>query len=145
MIRLVVIVVLLLLVAGGGAAWFFMLGPGAPAEENEEVDRGEELYVRADPLVLQVTEGGKMVHQVSIQFRIAVYGEEARAQVKSAMPRLRDAFIRATFLYANRISSTDEKYDLSVLERELITAANRVLGPDVIHDILFESVFGIAE
>ncbi len=74
----------------------------------------------------------------------AVYGEAADAaagvRIRDQMPRLRDAYLRALAVIADRMGSGPAP-ELERVKRALAAASARVLGDHVVNDVLIQRSF----
>lgn len=134
----IIIIVVALLVLGGGAfaGWkFFLSGDkGAPSAEHEKEGAGP-VYLDMEPFIIPVIREDRVVKYLSLSVKLELAGPGAEAKVKEMMPYVRDAFLTRLHIALSR-GDTGLNADTARLKHQLLAEAERVLGPDQVHDVL---------
>jgi flagellar FliL protein len=145
--KLVVLLLAELLVAGGGAAAYkFMFAKELDApqvaklEKPKPVEPVELIYIDLDPLFVPFkTEEGRR-HKIVVILSLEV--GRARLEdkwVRSLMPRLREAYVRA--LTSRPFPGTEDGSIETVYLKNRIRAENiRILGSGVVNDVLVRDI-----
>jgi flagellar protein FliL len=141
---LFILLPLLLLGGGGAAAWYFLYAkPGAheaatdagkdahePERQAVFVDVGEVIV----PVYSRDQESQLMVVKLQLELTDAMQPDE----VRYLMPRLRDAYVGTLGTMAGRGELADESQRNAVIKHALQLASDRVLGRNVVKDVLLQ-------
>lgn len=150
--KLVIIGVVALLVLGGSAAGaYYYFGhpaeaalvegaiPEAPAHEEKSAENA--IFVQLDPLTLPILDESGANQIVSLVVMLEVSSEENADKVKKLTPRLKDAFIQDMYGVLNRKASTnDGVLQVGTIKKRLNDISDRVMGEDVVDDVLLQVV-----
>ena len=144
--KLVIIFICVLLIAGGtiGVMKYMGLGPfhdpNAVVEEPEP-DEEEALYVDVPALIVNVVQEGKIVASIQLEIKMETLGEENIIDIKRALPRYSDAFVKDLHSFVPRMLREIERLDLPTLKQRLQLVADRVAGEKgKVRDVLIQSI-----
>jgi len=136
---------LLLLGGGGAAAWYFFLQ--APAEgdktaaaaaEGEHKAAAEAVFVDVGEIIVPVYSRDGKDKLMVVRFELELGDVMPVDEVRYLLPRLRDAYIGTLSTLAGRGELVEESQRNATIKRALKLASDRVLGPDVIADVLIQ-------
>ena len=145
--KLIFILLLLLLLGGGGAAaWYFFLrtpaegdkavGP-APAEGEHKVE-AKAVFVDVGEIIVPVYNRDGKDQLLVVRMELELGDIMPVDQVRYLLPRLRDAYIGTLSTLAGRGELVEESQRNATMKHALKLASDRVLGPDVIKDVLLQ-------
>ncbi len=146
---IIILVAFVALLAGGGYfAWTtYSAGNG---DVDAEVDSGgsEEhiaeaggdgaLFVELDPITAPFIRDGRFAQYIVLTVSLEVSDDEAKLAVRRNMPRLRDAFVSELHALAAMRSPKQKLINLSRIKTRMLAGADRVLGKDVVLDVLVQ-------
>lgn len=144
----IILVVLLALLGGGGfAAWTFLpevvrplLGMDLPeGMEPKPKPPVATSVVDIEPIILPLFEDGTVRRFFVMEISVEVYQPDGATLLQRQLPRLQDAYI--VYLLSLQSRGISGLQDLAFLKDRLLKVTRDVLGPDVVHDILFKNVF----
>lgn len=146
--KVILLVVILLVLAGGavGAMYFMQLGPFEPKEPvkktQEEIELEKEATtttVAIKPFNIPIFQGERVAGSIQVQFELEVpIGQEEAINEK--MVRLEDAYLRDLYVYLPQLLRNKETLDVLALKRRLKRVSEKIVGPDIIEDVLIQSV-----
>jgi len=146
--KVLILLILLLVVAGGavGAMFFMKLGPFEPSEPvkktQEEIELEQEettASVPIKPFTIPMFQGERIAGSIQVQFELEVpIGQEE--VINSKMLRLEDAYLRDLYVFLPRLLRNKETLNIVALKRRLMRITEKIVGPDVVEDILIQSV-----
>ena len=123
-----------------------------PEEEHEEEDEEEhaeegghgssapkEQYLQMEILTLPVLRGNALNHHLHVEANLQTPDTRAAREIQANMPHLRDAIIRDFFRTPLTVAR-GTKVDDAVLKQRLLAVAKRVLGEDVVEDVLLVNI-----
>jgi len=136
---LVSLVVIAALGGAGFFAWTKFFAPGLEASATTAPRvAAEPGYVEIERLTAPFIRGGEYVQYVVLDLRLEVSSDRAAATVRQLAPRLQDAFIGEMHQLA-RIRPADQRLlNVARVKARLRAGAERVLGPDVVTDVLVQ-------
>jgi len=151
--KILAILVVLALVGGGGAGAYFYFMKSAEAsqpegvdaekyaEKKEEKDKSTHIFVELDVLTLPIIDDSGVTQTVSMVVAIEVVDDKAAATVTAQAPRLRDAYIQKMYgiLYANN-ALKGGVIQVSAIKEQLNEISHKVLGKDIVEDVLLQVV-----
>lgn len=137
--------------AAGGAYFYFGKSAEASvggtsehteAKEAKKKDKHEPLsFVEMSPLVLPIVDANGVSQVISLVIVLQVASEEQKAEVTSQMPRLKDAYIQDMYGVLNKhVAMKDGVLQVGMVKEKLTSASQRVLGEDVVEDVLLQVV-----
>ena len=111
------------------------------AEEKKEVASGEKDYVDLTPLSVPVINDAGLIQQVSVAVSLECPMGK-RDQVNAFKPRLMDAYLRELYgaLGSGRVMMRGNVVDVEAIKTRLGTVTQKVVGPDLVSDVLLQSV-----
>ena len=140
--KIIIIIVAILLLAGGGfAAWKYLWSGkaggqiSAPAEGQQQ---DGPIYIDLEPMIIPITREDRVVKYTSLSIKLEVNGPAAKAKVDQFMPYVRDAFLTRLMVTLSR-GDPSQPYDPEKLKRQLLAESERVLGPDMVKDVLISA------
>lgn len=144
----IILVVLLALIGGGGfAAWTFMpevvrplLGMDVPAGMEKPKPPPPTSVIDLEPMVLPLFENGTVRRFFVMEISVEVYQPDGPVQLQRQLPRLQDAYL-VYLLSLQSKGMGPGQVDLEFLKERLLKVTRDVLGPNVVHDLLFKNVF----
>lgn len=95
------------------------------------------ISVRMDPLVVSLQRNGVVEKHVGFVVVLEVPSIAAQTRVQDLMAKLTDAFVIDINALASLPNAVDNGIDPEALRRRLMASANRVLGPDVVKNVVF--------
>ncbi len=146
------VVALVLLGGGGGGAYLYLTGStaeAAPIEKeagnhakDESGGHGEEYtYVELDPLILPIIDEYGLNQVVSLVVSLEILDPTMVEKVEKMQPRLKDAFIQDMYGVLNRQAALkDGVVQVAKIKARLNKISKKVMGDDVIHDVLLQVV-----
>jgi len=145
--KALIFLVLLLVVVGGavGAMYFLKLGPfeGPPPEKTQEeleLEREDNTTaISINPFTVPMFQGERIAGSIQVQFELEVVKGQEEA-VNSQMVRLEDAYIRDLYVFLPRLLRNQETLDINKLKRRLMRITEKIVGPDIVEDVLIQSV-----
>ena len=147
--KIILLILALLVLIGAAAGGYMMFGP-KPADHAEEEEKKKEekpprvgppVYAQIGPMIVPLM-GAKNVQQ-NIMFTVSleVDDEVTRESVRAQGPRLTDAYVQALYGGLETGQVIDGQIlNIPALKAKLQEATDKVLGPDVVHDVLIQSV-----
>jgi flagellar basal body-associated protein FliL len=121
--------ILVALVLGVGAA-------GA-AEEQPFSAKDKLIPVRLDPLVVSIQRNGIVEKHIGFVIVLEVADAASQVKVQDMVPKLTDAFVSDINALANLPHAADTGIDQEALKRRITASCTRVLGPDVVKNVVF--------
>lgn len=112
----------------------------AAAEAAAPPPRVEPVYMQVSPMLIPVIQGGELKRNIYIALRIELEAGK-QAEGAAAMPRLQDLYLRALYEIIPEQQKTSENLDLQKVRERLLAISERAVGPGVVKDIVFQSVF----
>lgn len=114
---------------------------GAPlahaAEEAPIPGKDKLIGVRLDPLVVSIQRDGVVEKHIGFVIVLEVSDSAAQVKVQDLMPKLNDAFVFDINALASLPHAADNGIDSDALKRRLQASCARVLGPNVVKNIVF--------
>ena len=130
-----VIAILLLLGAGAGGFWF-VLGDRLSLPEGAAADDRPPAFVTLPVMTIPVIDGDRVTRTFVLQITLEVPDAVDKEVVEAAHPRLVDAFVTELHTLLARRLMERRGYDIGLMKLRLERAADRVLGPGHVRDIL---------
>jgi flagellar FliL protein len=139
--RLVILLVLILVLAGAGAGgwWFFLRDDGGVAEVEREPEPGMD-FVKVDPLSLPVIREGRVVRHVTVILTLEVPEGGANRVVFKSMRQLQDAYIHELHSLYSRRFAWEHNRLIHFVKRRILAASEKVLGPDIVHEVVVQGI-----
>lgn len=150
--KLVIILAVLMMVVGGAVSVMktMELGPfapepvaggegdGTPAQEQSLDDPPR--FVDVEPLNIPVFHEDRVATTVQIQLKLEAIGEENEKEIIRLLPRIADAFLRDMHAFIPRLLKKEQQIKVPILKKRLQIISERLVGPNLIHNILVQSV-----
>lgn len=131
MLRLTVLALLLL-----GA-----LSPAAQAADPALPGVDKPIGVRLDPLVVGLQRNGVVEKHVGFVVVLEVGSIASQARVQELQAKLIDAFVVDINALASLPNAVDNGIDQEALKRRLTASSNRILGPNIVRNVVFLRTF----
>ena len=148
--KLVIIIAILMMVIGGTVSVMkaMDLGPFAPAAvaggEGRAAPRQAQdeppRFVDVEPLNIPVFHGDRVAATIQIQLKLEAIGEENEEEIIRLLPRITDAFLRDMHAFIPRLLRKEQRIKVPIIKKRLQIISERLVGPDLIHNILVQSV-----
>jgi|SRR5262245_38919973 flagellar basal body-associated protein FliL len=139
---LFILLPLLLLGGGGAAAWYFLYAkPGAQAETADADAHEPEpqaVFVDVGEVIVPVYSRDQQNQLMVVKLQLELTDAMQPDQVRYLMPRLRDAYVGTLGTMAGRGELADESQRNAVIKHALQLASDRVLGRNVVKDVLLQ-------
>lgn len=144
---IILILALLVLIGGAAAAYYFLVAK--PAHENEaehkepekKVRTGPPVFATIGPMIVPVMGETKATQNIIITVSLEVDDDAARENIRVQSPRLVDAYVQALYGSLDTGQIIDGQIlNIPAIKDELKQVTDKVLGPDVVHDVLIQSV-----
>ncbi len=135
---------LLLLGGGGAAAWYFFLKAPAEGDKTAAAAAGEHkseataVFVDVGEIIVPVYGRDGKDKLMVVRFELEIGDVMPVDEVRYLLPRLRDAYIGTLSTLAGRGELVEESRRNATIKHALKLASDRVLGPDVIADVLIQ-------
>ncbi len=138
--KLVLILGLLLLLGGGGAGgwWFFLRAP-APEASQAEAAAGPVFFSLPGftvPILRDRRAYGLIVVELSLELKDAA----TQLVAEQKQPVLSDHIFVALYDLLGRRIMADRHFDMELIKGRLIQAAETVLGPGNVNNLMFQTV-----
>ncbi|MAH06131.1 MAG: flagellar basal body-associated FliL family protein [Pseudomonadota bacterium] len=152
---LIGVVGILLLGGGAGGGYLFLKKPaeaslteeGAAKEAKhakKKKGHGDEAieFVQLDPLILPIVDRNGLSQVVSIVVALEVDSKEDAEKVKMLQPKIKDAFISEMYGVIHNPAGLQEGniVKVRILKERLGKIGRKVLGDDVVNDVLLQVV-----
>jgi len=144
--KIVIAFSVLLMISGAtiSVLKWLKIGPFSEAVVEEAVveEKPEELplEVDIDDLIIPLFDDDRVAATVMINLKLEVKGTENEEKVTKLLPRLSDAFLRDLYAFIPRVVRKEGKLTPSILRERMKMIGEKVLGPEVIHDIIIEEM-----
>lgn len=152
--KLVIILGVLMMVVGGTVSVMKTMefGPFAPAAVAEGGGQGEgrpaprqpqdepPRFIDLEPLNIPVFHGDRVAATVQIQLKLEAIGEENEEEIIRLLPRISDAFLRDMHAFIPRLLKKEQRIKVRIIKKRLQIISERLVGPNLIHNILVQSV-----
>lgn len=156
--KMIIIVVAMLLLGGGGFAAFTFLGGKTaeasvdPKQTSKDKNKAEKerskaetdamvSFVKMDPLTLPVVDKTGVVQIVNISITLEVEDAEKAKEVERFAPRLKDAYIQDMYGALSSTSAmTQGVVDVEAVKKRLNAVTEKIMGEDVVRDVLLQAV-----
>ncbi len=125
-------------ILGMGLVVALVAGPALGADQGAPAGRDKQaIQVRLDPLVVSISRNGIVEKHVGFVIVLEVADTASQVKVQDQMPKLTDAFVIDINALASLPTAPDKGIDQEALKRRLTASSARVLGPDVVKNIIF--------
>jgi flagellar protein FliL len=98
-------------------------------------------YVRFAQIVVPIIEGDKVTKQMGVTLTLQLYDGKSRREVDAKRPLLTDAFVQFLYGYFQQRAGLKTPIDEAVLKERLRQTAARVVGPDMVKEVLIQQFF----
>ena len=143
--KFVIVFAMLLMLSGGTISIMKTLemGPFAKAEgeaaEEAALDEPPR-FIEMGLLLIPIFSGDRVATTIQIQIRLETIGTENEDKVNKMMPRINDAFLRDLYAFIPRLIRKEGKIRAIVVKKRLELIAGKVADPDLISNVLVQSI-----
>jgi flagellar FliL protein len=144
---IILVLALLVLVGAGAGAYFMFLAKPADAEHAEakepakKAHTGPPSYATIGPMIVPVMGQTKATQNIIITVSLEVDDDTVRDEVRAKSPRLIDAYVQALYGSLDKGQVIDGQIlNIPAIKDELKQVTDKVVGPDVVRDVLIQSV-----
>lgn len=132
--RLLILTGLFFLFGGGlvPASWSAS-GP-APASAPSDAP----IFIPIDRITVAVFRDGEVAQHLTFMLKLEVVDRNASGIVIEKMPRLTDAFMRDLHVLASATNAATDGLDMALAKRKLMSTSVRILGPDIVRNVLID-------
>jgi hypothetical protein len=120
------------------------LDPSLAADTPKDVPPGNAAsgnYYRLDPFVVPIMSREVVARNLTVVVTLELNDDGKRDQVREKMPRLRHA-LNTTLLQLVAVQRADNSLPpIASMKRRMLDVTREVTGPDVVLDVLMESVY----
>ncbi len=150
--KLILAIAAIAVVGGGAAGAYFYFSKSAEASsgqkviekevaEKKDVDPSKFKFVELDPLILPIVDDTGVSQVVSMVVALEVFDDKGASKVEHLSPRLKDAFIQDMYGMLNRHAVTNGGViQVSAIKKRLNKVSAKVLGKDIVNDVLLQVV-----
>jgi hypothetical protein len=119
---------------GGGFAPLGLAAGGSPAPAQGVAP----IFIPVDRITVAVFRDGEVAQHLIFILKLEITDRNASGVVIEKMPRLTDAFMRDLHALASAPSAAQDGLDMVQAKRRLLASSVRVLGPNVVRDVLID-------
>ena len=116
-------------------------GPAFAADEPALPGKDKPIGVRLDPLVVSIQRNGVVEKHIGFVIVLEVASAADQVKVQDMMSKLTDSFIMDINALASLPRAADNGIDPDALKKRLSASCTKVLGPDVVRNIVFLRTF----
>jgi len=145
--KIIISIFIIMLLSGATVSVMKWLKLGPFAEPTEMMEKTapvkkivQSTFLDMEPLVIPLYNGNKAIATVQIQVKLEVLGKENSIKVQRIMTRIKDKFLSDLYAFLPRLIKQEERIKVSILKERLKIMAGIVAGPDLINDVLVQSV-----
>lgn len=99
---------------------------------------GDREYYTLQPFTVPIVRDGRIARHVSLLVTLETRGAANKDKILEARKRLRDSFLRDLHGVMAFRRKDGRPFKTSVLKKRLMAVSKRVLGADIVRDILIE-------
>ncbi len=99
---------------------------------------GDPEYYTLRPFTMSIVRDGRIARHVSLLVTLETRGLANKDKILEARKRLQDAFFRDLHGVMSIRRKDGKSFKASVLKKRLMAVSKRVLGEDIVRDILIE-------
>jgi flagellar FliL protein len=147
------VMAIVILAAAGGGAYFYFQKPAIAAigddkahqsakkESADAKKSAKNEFVELSPLILPIIGSNGVTQTVSLVIVLEVSSSSKADMVRTLQPRLNDAFIQELYGVLNRhVSMNDGVLRVDLMKEKLYNISHKVMGEDVVEDVLLQVV-----
>jgi flagellar protein FliL len=113
-----------------------------PAEKSAHAPiAGAPVYVRLDSIFVPVIEGSQVTHQIGITLMLQLAENQDKSDVESKRKPLYDALFRDLYGYFQDRVVASGHVDQPYLKVRLLKTTARIVGPNLVKEVLIEQLF----
>lgn len=98
-------------------------------------------YVPFNPISISVIDNNNVVKHVGVTLMIRLVNQSDKKHVEAKRLQLHDAFLRALYSFFAANAALHEGIDQKYLKSRLLRAADKVVGPHEVQEVLIEQLY----
>ena len=102
---------------------------------------GAPSYVRLDPIFVPVIEGSQVTHEIGVRLMLQLAENQDKGDVEGKRKPLYDALFRDLYGYFQDRVTTNGRIDQPYLKVRLLKTTARIVGPNLVKEVLIEQLF----
>jgi hypothetical protein len=143
--KIVIAFAMLLMLSGGAISVMKTMGLGPFAKSEGEAAEARMLsepprFIEMGLLLIPIFSGDRVITTIQIQIKLETKGTEREAKINKLMPRINDLFLRDLYAFIPRLVKKEGKIRAIVIKKRLEMLATKVAGPDLISNVLVQSI-----
>lgn len=139
-IKVVIAVVVLLLLAAGGGGYFFFAGGEEEPETVVPVEVARPAFYALDPITLPAIRADGVGRLVGFRIVLELAPGRGAPEISPRRPRLEDAVVTELASLLAVDWPGGKAIDLDIAKARLLRESDRVLGPGLVVEVLFEQI-----
>jgi hypothetical protein len=113
----------------------------SPAKMLGLVDKNALEHFQLQPFNISVIRDGRVTRIVSLVVTLETKGDANKTKIMTERYYLQDAFLRDMHGFASYQRADGQTIDPQVLKTRLLVISDRILGKDVVENVLVQSIF----
>ena len=146
--KVVIIFSVFLMLSGGTVSVLKFLQIGPFEQVSQEDLKAEEeaipdvppVVIAMDDLYISILAEDRVAATVMIKLNLEVIGKENEEKVTKLLPRLGDSFFKDLYVFIPRVIRRQNKLNTDILTERLMMIGEKVMGPNVINNVIIEEV-----
>jgi hypothetical protein len=139
--KIIIIFSIILMLSGATVSVLKFLQIGPFAETSEEaVPEVPPVKIAMNDFYISILAEDRVAATVMIKLSIEVIGKENEDTVSKLLPRVADSFLKDLYVFIPRVIRLQDKLSAEVLSERLMMIGAKVLGPNIINNIIIEEV-----
>jgi flagellar basal body-associated protein FliL len=116
-------------------------GASKEAKPKSSSSQNDGLFVKMEPMLLPVINDRGIQEVVSMVVALEVKDEQSILAVKSVVPRLNDAYMRALYGHIDRAIYRNGRFlDVTKLKTRLTAITESMVGKELVRDVLIQGI-----
>ena len=143
--KFVIVFAILLMLSGGSIGIMKTLEVGPFAKTEGEAAETAVLnepprFIEMGLLLIPIFTGDRVATTIQLQIKLETMGAERESKINKLMPRINDAFLSDLYAFIPRLVRKEGKIRAIVIKTRLEMIAGKVAGPDLITNVLVQSI-----
>jgi flagellar protein FliL len=131
--------VLILLGGGGGAGWWFFLREAPPAAGAGDA-APEAAFFPVPAFTVSIVRDRRVYGLIVVELSLELKDEATRLVAEQEQPKLSDHIYVVLYDLLGRRIMAERNFDMDLIKGRLIEAAETVLGPGTVNNLMFQAV-----
>jgi hypothetical protein len=102
---------------------------------------GAPSFVRLDPIFVPVIVGNQVARQVGVTLMLQLVAADAKGDVETKRKQLYDALFSDLYGYLQDRTASNNRIDQTYLKARLLKTTTRIVGPNLVTEVLIEQFF----